>query len=414
MLKLPQIFSNRMVIGKKAKLWGKSNPNGDVAITFIGISYNVETDNEGYFEIYISTEDYGGPYELNISNSTNEVIISDVYVGYVWLFAGHFNIEFSSKEVQPLLEKYIKNESRIRTFHVQQDYNTNVLPNDVICTWHATQNNYDIPYFFAQDLIQELDKNVIVGLINVTHNDTKVESWLNEHGIIYDNILSPILGYSVSGIAWHQCEASVYRANEYIQLFKKFTILLRNNFGKDIPIIFTQLPNFNSLNSKINLPELREQQRQCLNISNTAMVVTIDCENGNYIHPKYKELVGKRIAICAKKLSLGFNIEISGPTVANVVILDGEFVVFFDNAYGMWTKNGKPKIEVIDIYGNVQHIYAEIVKESLRAPIDDRTQVAKVKFGYEDCPSITIYNAQDLPATPFVFTNIAVAWDNYM
>ena len=43
------------------------------------------------------------------------------------------------------------------------------------------------------------------------------------------------------------------------------------------------------------------------------MAVTIDCGDANDIHPPHKQPVGARLALAARALAYGENIEYSGP-----------------------------------------------------------------------------------------------------
>jgi sialate O-acetylesterase len=86
---LPAFFSDGMVIGKKAKIWGWASPGHPVEADFLDKKYQTYADSTGYFSFVITAEEFGGPSVLTI----DEKVISDVYVGRLWLCGGQSNME---------------------------------------------------------------------------------------------------------------------------------------------------------------------------------------------------------------------------------------------------------------------------------------------------------------------------------
>jgi len=218
----------------------------------------------------------------------------------------------------------------------------------------------------------------------------------------YNYMLAPVLGYSVSGVIWYQGESNTGSPQGYKSLFGEFVRLLRKTYNDDLPVIFTQLANFVDPYGSTgeNWAELRGEQSQCLAIPNTAMVVTIDCGEWNDLHPQDKKTVGERLALCARHLVYDEDIVYSGPAAKTAVVINGELQICFDSAAGLWAKNSRPVIEVIDTSGTMHHFYANINGETLSAQIGE-TKARQVRFAWTDCPPITLYNAYNLPASPF-------------
>jgi len=218
---------------------------------------------------------------------------------------------------------------------------------------------------------------------------------------VYNYMLAPVLGYSIDGVIWYQGESNTGKPEVYVQLFEELVRHLRAHFGEEVPVIFTQLANYIDPNGTgENWAELREQQRQCLNIPNTAMAVAIDCGEHNDIHPLDKKTVGQRLALNAKRLVYGEDIVTSGPMVTKARCQDNELTIFFASATGLWVQNGRPMVEVIDSAGVTHRLTGKVEGETLVASIGDYTPV-EVRFGWEDCPTVVLYNAYGLPASPF-------------
>ena len=59
-------------------------------------------------------------------------------------------------------------------------------------------------------------------------------------------------------------------------------------------------------------------------MAQTAMAVTTDCGDANDIHPTHKQPVGARLALAARALAYGEQLEYSGPVFDSMAVgLDG-------------------------------------------------------------------------------------------
>ncbi|MCL2604425.1 MAG: sialate O-acetylesterase [Defluviitaleaceae bacterium] len=219
---------------------------------------------------------------------------------------------------------------------------------------------------------------------------------------VYNAMLAPVLGCTVDGMIWYQGESNVGNPRVYKELFTAFAGHVRSRYDADLPIVFTQLANYIDPNDMTgeNWAVLREQQRQCLSLPDTAMAVTIDCGEWNDLHPLDKKTVGNRLALCARRLVYYEDIVSDGPVVKKAEYRNGELTIRFNHANGLWAKNGRPLIDVIDESGNTHRFYAEIKGETLTARIPSIT-IKRIRFGWSDCPPVTLYNAYNLPASPF-------------
>jgi len=269
-------------------------------------------------------------------------------------------------------------------------------------------------------------------------------------------MLAPIMGYSIDGAIWYQGESNTASPESYKSLFTAFVKHLHQHFGESTPVIFTQLANYIDPNGNgENWARLREQQKNCLSIPNTAMAVAIDCGEYNDLHPQDKKTVGQRLALCARHLAYNENVAYQGPIATKATIKANqannntcnnaktsntpntiakkeptspkvEITIHFNNAEGLWAKNGRPIVEAIDSKGISHHLAAEIKENTLVAQLDtpissteascqsttqvDATlanvsieipEISKLRFGWMDCPPVVLYNAHNLPASPF-------------
>ncbi|MCL2363519.1 MAG: sialate O-acetylesterase [Defluviitaleaceae bacterium] len=221
---------------------------------------------------------------------------------------------------------------------------------------------------------------------------------------VYNYMLAPVLGYaggySVDGVIFYQGESNTGRPAEYAALFARFVAHLRDCLG-DVPVIFTQLANYiDPMSTGENWAQLREQQRQCLQIPNTAMAIAIDCGEYNDLHPQDKQTVGKRLARHALNMAYSLDLPAQGPTISHATRDDNAITLHFNHARGLWAKNGRPQIELVTAQGTTHHEHAVIAGQTLVVTIDP-ANIKKIRFGWTDNPPVTLYNAHNLPASPF-------------
>jgi len=232
---------------------------------------------------------------------------------------------------------------------------------------------------------------------------------------VYNYMLAPVLGLALDGMLWYQGESNTGRPDDYAEKFIKFVQHVRSICG-NIPVIFTQLANYVDPNGNgENWAVLREQQRKCLSIPNTAMAVTIDCGEYNDLHPQDKKTVARRLALHARKLAYEADIVANGPVAKHAIIRrkrlqtrGGRLEVTFENAQGLWAKNGRVLLDTIDADGQLSRVYAAVDGETLIADLDNNVEI--IRYGWTDCPMVVLYNAHGLPASPFVM-EIATTWD---
>ena len=120
---------------------------------------------------------------------------------------------------------------------------------------------------------------------------------------LFNGMVSPAIPYAFRGVIWYQGESNASNAYEYRKLFPAMIKAWRAKWGEgDFPFYFVQLANYMG---RAKLPgesawaELREAQLMTLSVPNTGMAVSIDIGEGDQIHPKNKQDVGRRLALAA-------------------------------------------------------------------------------------------------------------------
>ena len=124
---------------------------------------------------------------------------------------------------------------------------------------------------------------------------------------VYAAMTAPALTVKCRAMLWYQGETDCYDAGHYGTVFRKFVEMYRERIGYDIPVITTQLCNYDDpfAGGRPCWAELREQQLRCLAIPGIDMAVTIDIGEDNDLHPLNKLDVGKRLARCVMRTVYG-------------------------------------------------------------------------------------------------------------
>ena len=238
----------------------------------------------------------------------------------------------------------------------------------------------------------------------------------NTPHILFDSMIHPLVPYAIRGAIWYQGESNADKAKQYRTLFPLMIRSWREAWkqGKragsperEFPFLFVQLANF-MLPSPQPEPcawaELREAQAMTLSMPNTGMAVAIDIGETADIHPRNKQDVGYRLALPALANVYGFKgLVMSGPQYKSMSREKGLVRLAFDHVAGGLIVNGG-KLEGFAIAGNDRKfVWAEAVIDGDRVVVSS-PQVPKpvaVRYGWANNPPSSLYNASNLPASPF-------------
>lgn len=186
-VKLPKLISNGMILQRNAEvnIWGWASANEKITIHFIDKEYSTVADNTGNWKILLKDMKAGGPYKMTIKAS-NEIEITDILVGDVWLCSGQSNMELPMRRVSWNYPDEIKkcNNTQIRQFRVPQSYDFNNTHADFPSGfWKpAVPENImefsAVAYFFAKEIYATY--KVPVGLINASLGGSPAQAWMSE------------------------------------------------------------------------------------------------------------------------------------------------------------------------------------------------------------------------------------------
>ena len=184
---LPAIFSDHMVLRRTAKvpIWGKAAPSEAVTVSLGGQTAKAKADDVGRWITFLNLKDSGpGPFEMTVAG-TNQLTVSDIVVGEVWLASGQSNMAMSvGATIDADKEIAGSANPQLRQFTVARNATTKIQ-DDTHGSWTIaspqTAGRFSAAgYFFIKKLNGEL--KVPVGLINASWGGTPIEGWISMEG----------------------------------------------------------------------------------------------------------------------------------------------------------------------------------------------------------------------------------------
>ena len=217
---------------------------------------------------------------------------------------------------------------------------------------------------------------------------------------LFNAMIHPLVSYAIRGVIWYQGEANNDRAREYRKLFPLMISDWRSLWSLgDFPFLFVQIAPYKEMK-----PEIREAQLlSWKSTPHTAMVVTTDVGNAEDIHPAVKEPVGQRLALAARALAYGEQIEYSGPLFESATFEGSRAIVTFSHVGGgLVGKDGD--LQGFTLAGaDEKHVAAKAVIDGSTVVLtaEGVTQPVTVRYGWANVPVVNLFNKEGLPASPF-------------
>ena len=227
--------------------------------------------------------------------------------------------------------------------------------------------------------------------------------------IIFNGMLSPVVGYGIKGVAWYQGEANADRGQAYGKLLPALITDWRGIWKQgDFPFYIVQLANCfppAANPGKSGFAAVREAQLQTWQkVPDTGMAVTIDVGDALNVHYHNKKAVGHRLALAALAQTYGQKIEFSGPIYDSMTVEGDKIRLKFTHVGGgLVAKNGDLKRFAIAgqdhnfVWGD-----AVIDGDTVLVSSAKVAQPVAVRYAWADNPEgCNLYNKDDLPASPF-------------
>jgi sialate O-acetylesterase len=434
-VKLPALISDHMVLqaGVPVRIWGSSEPGEEVRVAFQGQSVAAKASDKGKWQVWFKPLASAGPLEMTINTAT----LHDILVGEVWLGSGQSNMEFGLANVNnhddeighagyPLIHIF-----RVKRAIADQPAE-DVEGSWQVCGPQSIKSFSAVEYFFGRELHDSL--HVPIGLIESDWGGTPAQAWTSRQTLesdpalkyvweewertkatgqeprypstpasLYNAMIAPLTPYTVRGVIWYQGESNASEAHafRYRRLFAAMIQDWRGHWGEgDFPFLFVQLANFKSNDW---WPVLRESQTDTLHLRNTGMAVAIDIGESRDIHPKNKQDVGHRLALAARHIVYGQQIEYSGPMYRQLTAEGNQIRLWFDHAAGLEAKGGGALsgFTIAGSDGSFVPADARIDGSTVVVSSAAVASPTSVRYAWADDPVCNLINHAGLPASPF-------------
>ncbi|WP_346238567.1 sialate O-acetylesterase [Niabella insulamsoli] len=445
-LRLPWFFGDNMVLQQNYAplVWGWTDKSTvRITTSWDQKNYTARPDASGKWKVKINTPKAGGPYEMTISDG-QAITIKNILIGEVWVCSGQSNMEMPLKGFpnQPINNAndiiFNSDEDQIRLYNIPRSTRPVPLDTSKNFSWKISNPEYTANfsatgYSFAKFLYDKL--KVPIGLINVSYGGSPVEAFMDKASlknydfsypdpndasrlsnklptVLYNGMMHPLIGFGVKGFIWYQGESNADRPQQYESLFPDFVKMLRTQFEQgDLPFYYVQIAPFDYNRNKkkgdtlINSAFLRDAQRKALEkIPNSGMAVTLDIGDADFIHPREKERVGKRLALMALTNTYNYKgFESESPLYESMSVKKDVALIRFKNAPVGLTSYGQP-LKGFEIAGADKKFYpaqARLVNGGVEVYAKDVKTPVAVRYAFADAANASLFNTAGFPASSF-------------
>jgi len=128
------------------------------------------------------------------------------------------------------------------------------------------------------------------------HWHPDLDSW--RPAALFNAMVSPATPFAIKGVIWYQGEtnSNLGRVSLYQKVFSTLINDWRSQWRQsNFPFLYVQISSFASGLSE-SWGAFRDQQRRTLDLTNTAMAVSLDVGDPKNVHPSDKQTVAARLA----------------------------------------------------------------------------------------------------------------------
>jgi sialate O-acetylesterase len=435
-------------------VWGWSQPGVTVKVLFANQKTTTTADSLGRWKVILAPlEANGHPQQMTISTDTSEVVLNNILVGEVWLCSGQSNMEYTMKKhksykgpekgADSAALELSRSNPLIRLFTVEKKLSS---PDVTSTGWHEAEGvaleQVSAPgYFFAKHLQKVL--NVPIGIINSSWGGSRIERWTpasayealpnvfslstNEKdqvildsmivGQNYKSMIEPLAPFALKGFLWYQGENNCSYEEPGMRYAYKMQALIeswRTLWKKEsLPFYYALIaPHYYTSRNKKDrrvhtaetLPLFWEQQVATSQIPNTAFITLTDLvDDLKDIHPSYKWEVGRRFGLIALAKTYNISTPYSGPQFERMKIKGQKIIIYFKDAEGLKTNDGKKPgfFTLAGADGEFFDAKAVISKNTVILSSGSVQRPVAARFGWTETARPNLINKQGLPAVPF-------------
>ena len=217
---------------------------------------------------------------------------------------------------------------------------------------------------------------------------------------LYNAMIHPLAPFTIKGVIWYQGESNAGRAYQYRKLFPALIKSWRQEWNTEFPFYFVQIAPFQGQNAEIREAQLLSYKT----VDKTGMVVITDAGDSADIHPRNKEIVGRRLSLWALAKEYGHkklvysgpiyrSMEKEGDRIRLTFDFSEEGLMAKDGVLNEFTIAGEDKV-FVPAKAVIENNTVVVWSENIHEPV-------AVRFGWKNVPHAELYNKAGLPASPF-------------
>ncbi len=463
-LQLARIFGDHMVLQRNEgiPIYGTANAGEKIRVSFADKTLNTVSNSHGNWQVIFPPMAAGGSYTLKVNTSAENVIVSDILLGDVWLCSGQSNMAFElRKSSNGASEIQQASNTNLRLFKLRSLRETDDTEWDSMAlaktnqlqyftgSWeissHASAGSFSaVAYHFGKEIQQS--ENVPVGLIEIAVGGSGIESWIDRKTLEHDEKLmdllsdwrksdfimpwvreradknlknsglvnqrhpyEPAYNYEagivhltrspIKGVVWYQGESNAHNPELYQAEFKALVESWRKSWNQKFPFFYVQLSSI----ARPSWPHFRNMQRELQSqIPNVGMAVSSDLGDSLDVHPIRKKEIGQRLALLALKNTYHRPVTASGPVAISAVKKNDEIVVAFSEARGLSASGNQTLtgFELLTEKGISVPVTARIDGKHVYLRIPEGG-AKSVRYAWQPFSRANLVNEAGLPASTF-------------
>lgn len=187
-LKLARIFTDNMVLqsNQEITLWGSAYKGKEVIVEFDKKKYQVKSNDHNKWQVKIPKHKAGGPYQIKIHSDKEEILLSNVMVGDLWLILGESLASMPLSNLENFVDeiKFSQSNPQIRYLDASlliEEAGSNEFARDSkwqIAKPESVTKFAALPYYFAKS--NYLKYHLPIGVIKLAEDFVPIETFISK------------------------------------------------------------------------------------------------------------------------------------------------------------------------------------------------------------------------------------------
>jgi sialate O-acetylesterase len=226
---------------------------------------------------------------------------------------------------------------------------------------------------------------------------------------LYHSMLESVIPFAIRGVLWYQGESNAVaeEAGLYRAMLTRLIENWRELWGElELSFLIVQLTSFAPAHDPNgqNWAVIREAQAVVAHqVSQTALVVTIDCGERQDIHPIAKRPIAERLVLAARALAYGENIPYQAPYYKSMTIEESSIILTFEGVTEGWEPQKEPLTGFVICGEDRLFIQAEarILDDRIEVYCPEIADPVAVRYAWANMPQFSLRDRHGFLASPF-------------